>query len=127
MARVIHFEFLADDPQRATSFWSEAFGWQVHTAPGQTYWPVTTGEDGTGINGAIMARADFSRAAGGSAPSGAICTVQVDALEDAVAAVERAGGRVVVPLRTVPGVGRVAYCVDPEGTVFGVFEPEHAP
>ena len=124
MPRVIHFEFLAEDPERAIAFWSDVFGWQIPNGPGQTYWPATTGEAPPGINGGIMRRSDFVAASGGDAPAGgAVCTVRVTALEDTLAAVSEHGGRVLVAAREVPGVGRVAYCADPEGTIFAVLEP----
>jgi predicted enzyme related to lactoylglutathione lyase len=126
MARIVHFELLADDPERAVGFWTQAFGWRAPTAEGQVYWPVFTGTDAAGIDGGIMRREDFARAGGPSHVAGAVCTVQVDALDAALAGVERAGGRVLVPGRAVPGVGRVAYCADTEGNAFGVLEPESA-
>jgi predicted enzyme related to lactoylglutathione lyase len=123
MARVVHFEFLAEDPERATGFWSRVFGWDVPAAPGQTYWPMRTGTEPPGIDGAVMRREDFARASGRPPAAGTLCTIQVPALAATLAAVTEAGGRVLVPEREIPGVGRVAYCEDTEGTPFGIIEP----
>ena len=58
MARVVHFEITADDVERARKFY-EIFGWEITTSgmPGVDYWLAHTGEEGMGINGAIMPRA----------------------------------------------------------------------
>jgi catechol 2,3-dioxygenase-like lactoylglutathione lyase family enzyme len=47
MARVVHFELAADDPERAVKFYQQVFGWQIHKWDGpQDYWLATTGEQG---------------------------------------------------------------------------------
>jgi len=116
MPRVVHFEFLADDPDRAVKFWEEAFGWKTQTWEGATYWLLDTGEGELGINGGIMRRSDFPK------PVNAVCTVDVDSVDDAVAKVERAGGRVIKDKFQVGDMGLSAYCEDTEGNVFGVWE-----
>jgi hypothetical protein len=35
-----------------------------------------------------------------------------------------AGGKTLTEKMPIPGVGVLAYCVDPEGTVFGVLQAE---
>jgi predicted enzyme related to lactoylglutathione lyase len=116
MPRVVHFEFLADDPDRAVKFWEEAFGWKTQTWEGATYWLLDTGEGEFGINGGIMRRSDFPK------PVNAVCTVDVDSVDDAVGKVERAGGRVIKDKFQVGDMGLSAYCEDTEGNVFGVWE-----
>ena len=123
MPRVVHFEFLADDPDRAVKFWEEAFGWKTQTWEGATYWLLDTGEGELGINGGIMRRSDFPK------PVNAVCTVDVDSVDDAVAKVEQAGGTVIKPKFQVGEMGLSAYCEDTEGNVFGVWEtlPQTSP
>ena len=123
MPRVVHFEFAADDPERAVRFWSEAFGWHVkHWEGPQDYWLVTTGGEGeVGIDGGIMRRSDFSESS-----TGAIVTLDVRSVDEATSGVERAGGTIVVPKMAIPGVGWLAYCKDTEGTIFGVMESDES-
>ena len=59
MPRVVHFEFLSDDPEQSVKFFQEAFGWQNQSWPGQSYWLVDTGKEELGINGGIMRASDF--------------------------------------------------------------------
>lgn len=117
MSRVVHFEILAENPERAAKFYQDALGWDVQTWDGgaQAYWLVTTGPEGTpGINGGIMGRY-FQQSV--------INTVQVDSLEDTVAKIEQAGGKKVHGPNEIPGVGTHVYCTDPDGNMFGVLQP----
>jgi uncharacterized protein len=54
MPRVIHFEIVADKPERAMKFY-KVFGWEFNKWNGpQDYWLVKTGEDSQpGINGGL--------------------------------------------------------------------------
>ena len=46
MARVVHFELYADDPQRAVAFYEKAFGWKIEKWQGPIdYWLAMTGPD----------------------------------------------------------------------------------
>jgi predicted enzyme related to lactoylglutathione lyase len=115
MARVVHFEITADDPERAAEFYGKVFGWKVQRWTGsQPYWLATTGEQGSpGIDGAIMNRHDSGQKV--------INTVGVESWEEAAGAIAGAGGK--VGDRTViPGVGTFAYCQDSEGNLFGIME-----
>ena len=110
-----------DDPQRAADFYGSVFGWDIVRSEGPIdYWLASTGPLGElGINGAIMARGDMSR--------GTYNTVGVASLDESIQKVQAAGGRVLMSPDLIPGIGRFAYCADPEGNVFGVLQPEEMP
>lgn len=117
MKRPVHFEILADSPEKVAEFYKEVLDWDVATwgEGEQTYWLLTTGPDETpGINGAIMARS-FEQAV--------INTVEVESLDEMLKKVSVAGGKTVQGPNEVPGVGFHAYCADPEGNLFGLMEP----
>jgi predicted enzyme related to lactoylglutathione lyase len=122
MARVVHFEFGADDPERAARFWREAFGWSTERWEGgtQEYWLLRTGDGEPGIDGGIFRRSDFP------APATTVCTLDVPDSEAAVAAVESAGGSVLMPRMAIPGVGWLAYCRDTEGCIFGLLQADES-
>ncbi|NYT04867.1 MAG: VOC family protein [Methanomicrobiales archaeon] len=118
MPRVVHFEIAADDPDAIGRFYRTVFGWGVETWKGPVdYWLITTGnEDEPGINGAIVRRED-------AVARNCICpTIDVPSIERYIESVAQNGGKVVRPVTAVPGVGFLAYCADPEGTVFGIME-----
>lgn len=120
MARVIHFEISADDPERASSFYATVFGWQIHKWEGpQDYWLASTGErDTPGIDGAIMPRT--------STMPPVVNTLDVESLDEMIDKVVANGGKVVEPKTTIPGVGHMAYCQDTEGNVFGMMQRDGA-
>jgi predicted enzyme related to lactoylglutathione lyase len=117
MPRVIHFEIPADDPERATRFYGDVFGWQFNQWGGQDYWLVTTGDRATpGIDGGVKRRMHPGE--------GTVNTVDVPSVDDYVAKVQKRGGKVVVPKMAIPGVGWLAYCQDPDGNVFGLMQSD---
>ena len=118
MARPVHFEILADEPEKAAVFYSDVFGWKITTWDGdeQGYWLANTGpDDEAGIHGALMHR---------HFPQAVINTVEVESLEETLEKVSSAGGKKIHGPEEIPGVGTHAYCEDPEGNLFGVMQPD---
>jgi len=52
--------------------------------------------------------------------------LDVPNVDDYVAKVEAAGGKVTLPKMAIPGVGYLAYCTDPEGNMFGMMQNDPA-
>jgi hypothetical protein len=116
MGRLVHFEILAEDPQKAVDFYRSVFDWEIATWGGgeESYWLITTGPDGVpGINGAIM---------GNSFPQKVINTIDVESLDEMLAKVEAVGGKTVHGPLEVPNVGMHAYCEDSQGNLFGMMQ-----
>ena len=108
MPRIIHFEIAADQPDRAAKFYSQVFGWKIQKWEGPVnYWLVTTGEGGTGINGALKERASPSVST--------VNTIDVPSLDEFLARIKGCGGKVVTPKAAIPGIGYHAYCQDRRG------------
>ena len=51
-------------------------------------------------------------------------TVDVTSVDEFTQKVVKAGGKVVMPKTTVPGVGYLIYCADTEGNVFGMMQSD---
>jgi hypothetical protein len=119
MPRIVHFEIPADDTGRAVDFYQKVFDWKIEKWDGPVdYWLVTTGEeDEPGINGAITERANLGVT---------VNTIDIPSLDESIAKVEAAGGKVVLSKVSVPGVGYMAYCSDSEGNVFGMMESDES-
>jgi uncharacterized protein len=66
------------------------------------------------INGGMMQRTEQT-------PSPVI-TIDVDAIDDALAEVEAQGGSTVLPRTPIEGMGAFAYFKDTEGNVMGLWE-----
>jgi predicted enzyme related to lactoylglutathione lyase len=120
MHRVIHFEIPADNPERAAAFYSEIFGWKFQKWDGpMPYWLISTGSEAErGIDGGLKARSH--------AGESTVNTVGVASVDESLRAIERKGGKTVVPKMAIPGVGWLAYCTDPEGNTFGVLQPDES-
>ena len=119
MSRVVHFEVMCDDVDRAVKFYETVFGWKFNKWDGPIeYWLVDTGDkDQPGINGGFMKR---EKSGGGT-----VCnTIDVASVDSYIAKIKQAGGEIEVDKAAVPGVGWFAYFKDPEGNVFGIMEED---
>jgi predicted enzyme related to lactoylglutathione lyase len=119
--RVVHFEIPFDDGDRARAFYATAFGWQVMPIPEMGYTIVMSGPSGDQgptepgfINGGMMQRSEQFR--------GPNVVIDVANLEDALAAVNAAGGSTVAERQAVGDMGSVAYFRDTEGNLVGLWE-----
>lgn len=126
--RVVHFEIQADDLDRARKFYEKTFGWKIEKMmsaekDGMDYWGVKTGEEGTpGINGGMYQREPDKKL------NTFDCTIAVDNLDEAIAAVKKNGGKI-SPMPNgqekdeIPNVGWLARARDSEGNLFGLIQP----
>ncbi|MHB8106349.1 MAG: VOC family protein [Candidatus Cryosericum sp.] len=116
MSRPIHFDVRAQDPARAIAFYRAAFGWTVEKWNGPIeYYLITTGSPREpGINGGLAPSSDEGVDTN--------LTLGVASLEEAMASVTGAGGKIVGDIQTVFGVGRMVNCKDTEGNTFGLME-----
>ncbi len=128
--RFVWRDLMTTDPDRAEAFYAGLFGWTVQVMPVEGSDPYRMLHGTVGAFGGITA---LDPAHG--TPSHWISYVTVD---DVDAATERAvthGGQVAVPPQDIPGVGRFAVLLDPQGAAFSPFiatawspgdEPEQA-
>lgn len=118
MPRPTHFEIPVENPDRAIDFYSNLFGWKFTKWDGPVdYWLISTGDPKEpGIDGGLLRRRDPAQPC--------VNTINVPNLDATLAAVEKSGGKCVVPKMPVPGVGWLAYCKDIDGNMFGVMQPD---
>src|SRR5215212_6832042 len=106
---ITHVEFPADDLERAQKFYSAVAGWTFDEfSPG--YWVFRTEE---GHGGGLGAR-------GESVGKTVRIYINVTRPEEAIQAAEANGGKLTTPPGDVPGQGRFAAVLDPEGTEIGL-------
>jgi len=118
MYRPIHFEIPASNPERMMEFYSKVLGWKFTKWEGPTdYWLISTGDTKEpGIDGGILRRRDPAQPC--------VNTVNVPNLDETLTTIQASGGRCVVPKMAIPGVGWLAYCMDPEGNMLGYMQPD---
>lgn len=111
MARITFVELPARDLGAARAFYAAAFGWAL-TDFGPSYSCTMTGDVDLGLQGDLD-----------EAPAAPLPVLRVDDLEEAQAAVERAGGRVSKPIFGFPG-GRRFHFRDPNGLELAVMQAD---
>jgi len=119
-SRFIWYELITSDVTASAAFYGAVLGWTEQSAgqAGMDYriWM----NDGTGIGGLMTTPAEA--AANGMRPAwlGYAAVANVD---DAVAAIVAARGSVCMPAMDIPGVGRIAMVLDPQGAAIYVMTP----
>jgi len=114
---VTHIEFPADDVDRAKRFYKAVAGWEIGEVDGFPDYFMFRTEEGHG--GGLGRRGD-------SVGNVVRVYITVDRLEDAIAAAEANGGRVVTAPTEMPGMGRWAAVLDSEGSEIGLWESASA-
>lgn len=107
--KIDYIEFNVTDIARTKAFYGSAFDW-TFTDYGPEY---SEFQDGRLTGG-------FTTLAPVKATGGPLVILFADDLEDAVARVEKAGGRIVKPIFPFPG-GRRFQFADPDGYELGVW------
>lgn len=113
---VTHFAINADDVERARAFYEQAFGWTFSAWGPPEFFQIDTGG---GVGGALQRRREIVH---GRPIHGFECSIAVDDIAAAEAAVKRAGGRVVMERSVIHGVGELFFFEDTEGNVAGVMQ-----
>lgn len=111
-------DLIQPDLDATIAFYGGLFDWtfQVRTpegAPMRYAYALLDGLVVGGLGGPSQGDAD---------PSGWTSYVAVTSADEAAAAVEANGGRVLSPPTDISRAGRVALCTDPEGAVFGLWQ-----
>ena len=110
---ITHIDIPVNDVVRATEFYSELFGWSLAEMPGFEGYPMWRAPNG--ISGGGLAQ----REDGFTQPRS---YVEVDSIDDVVAAAVQAGGSVDIAKQPITETSAVAVIVDPDGNRIGLFE-----
>jgi predicted enzyme related to lactoylglutathione lyase len=123
---IVHFEIPADNPERATKFYRELFGWDIQkfeSEGGPEYWLISTvprdakGQPTRpGVNGGLMRRQHPTHPP--------VNYVGVESVDEYVRKAKRLGAEEYMPKTPVKGMGWFAYLKDTEGNVFAIWEPD---
>jgi len=115
--RVVHFEIPSDNPEKTIAFFQTVFGWNFQKFGTEDYWLASTGDENSrGINGALMKKKDPRQPI--------VNTILVESIDDYVQKIESAGGKIVVAKMSVPNVGYVAYFMDPDNNIHGIWQED---
>ena len=116
MANVIDYvELAVDDLEEAKTFYSKALGWAFHDY-GPDYAGIKDPGNPDHEFGGLSPHTPASRG------EGVLALVRSADVEETLASVLAAGGRVAVELHEYPGGRRFTFA-DPSGNVLGVYQP----
>lgn len=135
MNRVVHFEIMADDLDRAQKFYTDVFGWNfkdmgkeygdyrlIITGPGPDDMAKGVKMEDMGINGGLMKR-NAPLPENGKSPNAFTCIIGVEDIDSTIAKADAAGAVPQTDKTEVPGVGKLRYYKDTEGNIFGIMQP----
>jgi predicted enzyme related to lactoylglutathione lyase len=122
MARVIHFDVHASDPESLAAFYAKVFEWKFNHMPQFDYWLIDSGS-GEGINGGMLRRRG-PRASDGQPVNAFVCTLGVPTLDTYLERALGAGATLAMSKQTIPGVGYQAYIKDPDGNILGLHQAD---
>ncbi len=120
-APIVHFEIGCQNSEKTSKFYGEVFGWTFSDyGPSKMVSNLGPSRDGTppkspGISGHISSLGH---------PPHQYVTVYalVDDPHATLAQIVKLGGRVIVPVTEVPGMGHFAWFADPEGNCVGLWK-----
>lgn len=111
-------ELGTNDTQKAADFYSTLFGWGREAFPGPMEYTVFKNGD-EGIAGMYQITPEM-----GPIPPHWMVYFAVNDCDATVQKATDAGGSVIKPAESIPGVGRFAILRDPTSAVFAVLKPE---
>ena len=115
--KVVHFEIPSDNPEKTIAFFQTVFGWNFQKFGTEDYCLAVTGdENSSGINGALMKKKDPRQPV--------VNTILVESIDDYVQKIESAAGKIVVAKMPVPNVGYLAYFMDPDNNIHGIWQED---
>lgn len=118
---LIWYELMTPDADASKAFYDKVVGWQIGepVAEFQGYRMINR-SDGRAAGGVLPLTADMQQH--GARPTW-LGYVGVDDTDAAVASIEEAGGKALMPAFDIPQVGRIAMVADPSGAPFYVMKP----
>ena len=114
-------ELMTRDVEGAKKFYADTLGWSYDAMPmpggAGTYWLATM--DGEPVGGIL----DISAPEFGPVPESWMSYIAVDDVDARVAKAIKAGAKLMKPVFDVPGVGRIAILLQPDGAGIGWMTP----
>ncbi len=109
-------EYSGPDSNKAKAFYRDVVGWNINDMPMQ---------DGSTYSSIVLNEAPIGGFAPMAGDDGAwTIYITVDDVDGATAKAEKAGARVLNPPTDMPGVGRAAHLLDPQGARFALITYE---
>ena len=118
--RWVWADLVSDDPEQAKAFYGQVFGWQFSNAGSSDspYFLVLQKKQ------PIAGISRFKKQAGSQRAARWIGLLSVESVAQASQSISKAGGKVHIPKKHLPGRGDFALASDPEGALFGLIRSD---
>ena len=119
------FAIHVDDVAKSREFYETVFGWSFEPWGPPDFYLIHTGDAASpGVQGLMHKRME-PKSAGG--PNCFECTISVGDVDAIAKAVEKAGGKIVLPRAPIPTVGVLIKFEDPSGNLVVAMQYETPP
>lgn len=119
---IAHFSINADDVPKTMAFYQNVFAWKFNSWGPPGFYMIDMGETRPML-GSLQQRRQLVP---GRDTIGFECSIAVEDVNAVAAAVEKHGGRIVMPKVTIAGVGWLIWFEDPSGNVAGAMQYDAA-
>jgi predicted enzyme related to lactoylglutathione lyase len=116
----IWYELMTPDPEGSKAFYDAVIGWTIGDATPEYNGYRMIGAEGGYAGGVLPITPEMQQHGARPTWLGYLNVADVDA---AVASIERAGGKALMPATDISNVGRIAMAADPQGAPFYVMKP----
>ncbi len=110
---ITHIDIPVGDLKKGAEFYSTLFGWQIAEVPGYEGYPMWQAPNRISGGGLAPRSDDFTQPRS---------YVEVDSIDDTIAAVVDAGGAVAMEKSPISETSWWAAITDPDGNVIGLYE-----
>jgi hypothetical protein len=112
----VHIEIPVSDFAKAQKFYGDVFGWTFEYYPEMKYMLFNTG---TPPAGGMMIPVPGQ-------PGGVLNHLGVKSVDESILAIQKAGGKILMPKTAVGDIGWFAVFSDPDGNVLAIFEQKES-
>ncbi len=116
--QIAHFAINANDLPRAQRFYGNVFGWKFAPYGPPGFFMIENKPSGE-IRGSMQQRREIVK---GVPMRGLECTIAVADIQKTEQAIQSNGGKIVMPICTLAGVGQLLFFEDPEGNIAGAMQ-----
>ena len=113
---VVHFEICVKDDAKGVQFYTQLFDWKVKRDEKMGYNEVEAGPGG--IGGGIFKSEE------GKFPTYVTFHVQVDDIQQTLNKAVKLGGKLLMGVTPIPGIGSMGMFADLDGNAIGVYKSE---
>jgi predicted enzyme related to lactoylglutathione lyase len=117
----IWYELMTPDPEGAKAFYDAVVGWTFGEATPEYNGYRMIGRSDGGFAGGVLPLNDEMQQQG-ARPTW-LGYIHVADVDEAIAAIEAAGGKTFMAATDIPNVGRIAMVADPQGAPFYIMKP----